>query len=49
MVLNQSKDILERRMDEFEVFTTQIAMNQFLAGILSENVNEKYYPVYELW
>jgi hypothetical protein len=28
MVLNQSKDILERRMDEFEVFTIRIAMNQ---------------------
>ncbi len=48
MVLNQSKDILERRMDEVEAFTTQIAMNQDLGRLLSESVNEGNYPIYDL-
>ncbi|KRE40291.1 helix-turn-helix domain-containing protein [Paenibacillus sp. Soil522] len=48
MVLKQSKDILERRMDEVEAFTTQIAMNQDLMHLLSESVNEENYPVYDL-
>lgn len=48
MVLKQSKDILERRMDEVASFTTQIAINQDLERLLSESVNEGNYPVYEL-
>ncbi len=40
MVFNQSKDILERRMDEVEAFTTKITMNQDLKRLLSESANE---------
>jgi two-component system, response regulator YesN len=48
MVLKQSKDILERRMDEVEAFTTKIAMNQDLARLLSETVSAGNYPIYDL-
>lgn len=48
MVLKQSKDILERRMDEVEAFTTQIAINKDLLGLLSENVNGRNDRIYDL-
>lgn len=48
MVLKQSKDFLERRLDEVEAFTTQIALNQDLERLLSESANEGNYPIYDL-
>lgn len=49
MLLNQTKDILDRRIEEVESFARQLAMNPDLNYLLSEVPENGDYSVYALW
>ncbi|MDQ6418128.1 helix-turn-helix domain-containing protein [Paenibacillus sp. LHD-117] len=49
MTLGQSKQILERNLAEVEGFTKQLAINQDLRRLITEQRNGERYNVYGLW
>lgn len=49
MMLNQSKDILDRRMEEVENITRQLSLDQDLNYLLNEQVEADHFNVYALW
>ncbi|MDD9266108.1 helix-turn-helix domain-containing protein [Paenibacillus sp. GCM10023248] len=49
MLLNQSKDVLDRRMEEVENITRQLSLDQELNYVLNEQVDTDSYNVYALW
>lgn len=49
MVLEQSQAILEQRMAEVEGFTKQLAINQDIIKLISENKQGDSYNVFGLW
>lgn len=49
MLLNQSKDVLDRRMEEVENITRQLSLDQELNYVLNEQVDTDNYNVYALW
>jgi two-component system response regulator YesN len=48
MLLNQSKDSLERRMNEVGNFTRQLAINEDLTSLISDNPANGSYNLYRL-
>lgn len=49
MMLNQSKDVLDRRMEEVENITRQLSLDQELNYVLNQQVDVDHYDVYALW
>ncbi|OZB98682.1 helix-turn-helix domain-containing protein [Paenibacillus sp. XY044] len=49
MTLQQSKDLMERRLAEVQGFTKQLAINQDLARLMTVRADEQNYDVYGLW
>ncbi|MCM2998142.1 helix-turn-helix domain-containing protein [Paenibacillus cellulositrophicus] len=49
MTLQQSKDLIERRLAEVQGFTKQLAINQDLARLMTARSDEQNYDVYGLW
>ncbi|MFB9276749.1 helix-turn-helix domain-containing protein [Cohnella cellulosilytica] len=49
LLLNQSKEILETRLNEVKSFTKQLAINQDLTRLMSETLPEGEHNVYGLW
>ncbi|MFD0696653.1 helix-turn-helix domain-containing protein [Paenibacillus sp. GCM10027628] len=49
MLLNQSKDILDRRMEEVENITRQLSLDQDLNYVLNEQVDADHFNIYALW
>ncbi|MBP1963772.1 helix-turn-helix domain-containing protein [Paenibacillus aceris] len=49
MMLNQSRDILDRRMEEVENITRQLSLDQELNYVLNEQVDAEHYDVYAIW
>jgi len=49
LLLNQSKEILETRLNEVKSFTKQLAINQDLIRLMSEKLPQGEYNVYGLW
>ncbi|MFC5451625.1 helix-turn-helix domain-containing protein [Paenibacillus aestuarii] len=49
MLLSQSKDILDRRMEEVENITRQLSMDQDLNYVMNERVDGDHFNVYAIW
>lgn len=48
-MLNQSRDILDRRMEEVENITRQLSLDQELNYVLNQQVDAEHYDVYAIW